>query len=94
MGGRLDGGEPGIGRRDLLHLVQCMPSAAIDFTVISRTKFPPVFQRYRLGSRSIRVSSDAVKPVVRKTLRLKIHCLIRGLCLASRQGSHEGQKKG
>jgi len=46
-----------------------MPSAAIDFTLFFRTKFPPVFSA-RFGGRSILVSPDAVKPVFGKTLRL------------------------
>ena len=80
----LDGGEPGIGRRNLLHLAQpacAMHSAAtlrgtpiqplaaapplfqIDFTVFSRTKFPPGGGRCRSAAGSIRVRSGAVKPV-------------------------------
>ena len=90
----LDGGEPGIGRRNLLHLAQCMPSAAIDFTVFSRTKFAPRYPALSVGGRSIRVSSDAVKPVFRKTLRLENTLPDPWLVPSIRKAPSEGQKKG
>ena len=95
-GRRLDGGEPRIGRRNLLHLAQCMPSAAIDFTVFSRTKFPPVVLRcpalsaWRpehpglVGCCQTYVPKD---PTAENTLPDP------GLVPSIRQGSREGQKK-